>query len=67
MSLALEMDRMLTRREAAELLKMRPQTLAKWSLDGRHLPVVRVGARSVRYKLSDVQKLIDRGTQPAAK
>jgi predicted site-specific integrase-resolvase len=66
MTIGVEPDRLLTRSEAAELLKLRPQTLAKWSLTGLHLPVVRVGTRAVRYKLSDVRRLIERGVQPAA-
>ena len=68
MSIGVEPDlnRLLTRQEAAALLQLKPQTLAKWSMEGKHLPVVRVGDRAVRYRLWDVQQLIERGTQPAA-
>ena len=52
-------DKLLTRLEAAEILQLRPQTLAVWAMTGLHLPVVRIGARTVRYRLSDVQKFID--------
>jgi len=54
-------DRLLTRREAADLLRLKPQTLGKWAMTGRHLPVVHVG-RAARYRLSDVQRLIARGS-----
>jgi excisionase family DNA binding protein len=61
MSIGIEPDRLLTREQAAELLQLKPQTLAKWALDGRHLPVVKVGTRAVRYRLSDVRALIEQG------
>jgi hypothetical protein len=54
-------DRLLTRAEAADLLRLKPQTLGKWAMTGRHLPVVHVG-RSARYRLSDVQRLIEQGS-----
>ena len=54
-------DRLLTRAEAADLLRLKPQTLGKWAMTGRHLPVVHVG-RAARYRLSDVQRLIAQGS-----
>ena len=54
-------DRLLTRVEAADLLRLKPQTLGKWAMTGRHLPVVHVG-RAARYRLSDVQRLIAQGS-----
>lgn len=56
-------DRLLTRREAATLLGLKPQTLAKWGMTGEHLPIVKIG-RTARYKLSDVERLINGGRQP---
>ena len=53
-------DRLITRREAAEMLSLKPQTLAVWSMNRQHLPVVHIG-RTVRYRLSDVQRLVERG------
>jgi excisionase family DNA binding protein len=59
-------DRLITRTEAANLLGMQPQTLARWAMDGRHLPVVKLG-RSARYRFADVQRLVRRGSSnPAA-
>jgi hypothetical protein len=55
-------DQLITRNQAAIALSLKPQTLAKWSLTGKVLPVVRFpGVRTVRYRLSDVQRLIDGG------
>ncbi len=51
---------MLTRREAAELLGIEPQTLAVWSCRGIGPAFIKVG-RSVRYRLSDLEKFIESG------
>ena len=56
---------LLTRKEAAEFLGLRYQTLAAWAMTGKHLPVVRVG-RSVRYKRSDLEAFVERQTVPAS-
>ncbi len=52
---------LLTRAEAAEMLGLKPQTLAVWALTGRFLPVVKLG-RAVRYKRSDVEQFIEQQT-----
>lgn len=49
------MSKLLTRKEAAEVLGVCPETLAVWKCTGRYaLPVVKVG-RSVRYRLADLE------------
>jgi predicted site-specific integrase-resolvase len=53
--------RLITRAKAAEMLGFEPQTLAKWATVGRHLVVVKVG-RSARYRLTDVLRLIEKGS-----
>jgi len=58
-------DQLISRREAARLLALRTQTLAKWALDGRHLPIIRIG-RTVRYRLADVQQLVAHGSPAPA-
>jgi len=58
-------DRLLTRREAAQLLGIRPQTLAGWAMTARHLPVVKIG-RTAKYRLSDVEAFVRRQTRPAS-
>lgn len=53
-------DRLLTRRQAAEVLGFQPQTLARWAWEGREdrPPEVRVGSRAIRYRSSDLAKWI---------
>ena len=54
---------LLSRREAADFLRLRPQTLAVWAMRGRvDLPVVKIGGK-VLYKLSDLEALVLRSTQ----
>ena len=52
-------DRLLTRRQAAEVLGFQPQTLARWSWEGREdrPPELQVG-RAVRYRASDLSEWI---------
>jgi len=60
-------DRLLTRRQAAEVLGFQPQTLARWKWEGREdrPPEVRVGRRAVRYRASELSKWIaERGEDP---
>jgi len=58
-------DRLIDRREAAELLGVKTQTLASWASTGRHgLPYLKFG-RSVRYRLNDIHRwLEERGVRP---
>lgn len=53
-------ETLLTRRQAAEVLGLQPQTLARWKWEGREdrPPEVRVGSRAVRYRASDLTKWI---------
>ncbi len=52
-------DKLMTRKEAAEYLGIRPQTLACWASTQREtIPYVRVG-RSVRYRKSDLDAWIE--------
>ena len=52
-------DKLLTRRQAAEVLGFQPQTLARWKWEGREdrPPEVRVG-RAVRYRASALYRWI---------
>ena len=56
-------DPLLTRREAAGLLRISEQTLANWlsAYGGRGLAYVKLGKR-VMYPLSGVQAFVDRNT-----
>ena len=52
-------ERMMTQAEAAELLGVRPSTLAAWrALGTRDLPYCKVG-RCVRYRHRDVLDFIE--------
>lgn len=54
--------KLLRIREAAELLGMNPETLRRWDNDGR-LKAIRIGKRKDRrYRLEDIQKVIDGNT-----
>ena len=49
---------LLTRKEAAEYLGVKEQTLACWACAGRYqLPFVKVG-RLVKYRLDDLNRFI---------
>lgn len=49
-------ERMLTRKEAAEFLEVRENTMAIWAITKRYdIPMYKVG-KYIKYKLSDLQK-----------
>lgn len=52
---------LLTRKEAAELLLLKPNTLAVWATKGwyaKELPVVRLSRTAIRYRRLDVERFI---------
>lgn len=51
---------LLTEREAAQLLNLKPCTLARWRWAGSPVPFIRVGGRAVRYAANDIQVYIER-------
>lgn len=54
------MERLLTRKEAAVYLGVKARTLEIWASSGRHnIPYVRLG-REVRYRVSDLDQLVER-------
>jgi excisionase family DNA binding protein len=55
-------EKLLTARQVAEALAVKEQTVRKWAIDGKHLPVVHIG-RSARYRESDIRRLIDQGSK----
>jgi len=58
-------DRLLTTREAAELLGLQEQTLAAWRMTAKNLPYVKVG-RSVKYRLSALEAFLEKQTISAS-
>jgi excisionase family DNA binding protein len=59
-------ERLLNVKEAAAMLSLKPATLYQWAYE-RRLPVVKLsGPRGpLRFRLSDIQKLIARSVRPA--
>jgi len=54
---------LLTRKQAAEYLGLKENTLAVWATTKRHsLPYVKVG-RLVKYRLADLQAFLERNVQ----
>jgi len=54
--------RLLTTREAAEILGLQPNTLTYWRSTGRYsLPFVKSG-RLVMYRIEDIEAFIERRT-----
>ena len=51
-------DRFLRPREAAEVLGLAPQTLAKWRCAGGGPPFCRLGGRSIRYRASELENWV---------
>ena len=52
-------DSLLTDRELANYLRLKPITLRIWRSARRGLPYIRVGRRNIRYRFSDVQQWLD--------
>ena len=50
------MEKLYTTKEAAEYLRMSPNTLAKWRWEGKGPAYIKLG-RNVRYPESSLQKL----------
>ena len=55
-------EKLLTRREAAEMLGVKEGTLAIWHTTKRYpLAVIKVG-RLVKYRVSDIERFLERMT-----
>jgi excisionase family DNA binding protein len=57
-------DRLLTVAEAASLLGVKRSTLYQWAREGR-LPSVKLLGRALRFRESDLQRLINKSVRPA--
>lgn len=57
-------DRLLTVEEAASTLSVKRSTLYQWAREGR-LPSVKLLGRALRFRESDLQKLIKQSVKPA--
>ena len=54
---------LLTAKELAERLRVRPSTIRLWAREGL-IPAVRVGAKIIRFDLADVLRDLKRQDQP---
>ena len=52
-------DRLLLPREAAVLLRITSQTLARWARDGKPVGAVRLPSGTHRYREADIRKLME--------
>jgi predicted site-specific integrase-resolvase len=58
-----ENSRLLSRKETADILEVKQQTLAVWACNGRYdLKFVKIGKR-VLYKSEDIKEFIERNTK----
>lgn len=61
--MAKEIEELLTLKEAADILRVKPATLRRWDLEG-HLKAVRIGTRKGvgdrRYRPEDIEAYIKR-------
>jgi excisionase family DNA binding protein len=56
------MEKLLTVVELAERLRMNPGTIYHWLSEGR-LTCVRLSARCVRFRVSDIEKMLEQMTE----
>ncbi len=59
-------DRLLTARQAAETLGLQPSTLYAWAYE-RRIPTVKLMGRALRFRESEIEKLVKRSERPALK
>jgi excisionase family DNA binding protein len=57
-------DHLLDVHEAASILAVKPTTLYQWAYQ-RRIPVVKLMGRTLRFRESDLRKLIAEGVRPA--
>ena len=57
-------DRLLDVTAAAALLSVKPSTMYQWAYQ-RRIPVVKLLGRALRFRLSEIQRLIADGERPA--
>ena len=51
--------KLITTEEAAAMMRLGPSTLRKWRMEGRHLPIYKMGRKAVRYDEADVLRFIE--------
>jgi len=59
----MNLDALLTRKEASEYLKIKENTLACWAVEGKGPAPTKIGSRSM-YKRSVLDQFINENTMP---
>jgi len=54
-------NKLLTEPEAAVYLGLSNWTVRKWRIEGK-LPAIKIGWRSIRYRLTDLEQFLKRNT-----
>jgi excisionase family DNA binding protein len=57
-------DRLLDVQEAADMLSIKVPTLYQWAYQ-RRIAVVKLNGRALRFRLSEIERLIAQGDRPA--
>lgn len=57
-------ERLLRRTEVARILGLKPATIRAWTSQGR-LSYIKLSLRAIRYRLSDIEALIQAGERPS--
>jgi len=57
-------ERLLTVAEAARLLGLKPSTLYQWAFE-RRIATVKLMGRALRFRESEIEKLVKRSDRPA--
>lgn len=52
------MEKLITHKEAAQILHIHPLTLYELRRSGK-IPYIRMGAKRIRYKVSDIEAFIE--------
>ena len=52
------MEKLITHKEAAQILRINPLTLYELRRSGK-IPYIRMGAKRIRYKVSDIEAFIE--------
>ena len=57
-------NKLLTVAEVAEMLAVKPSTIYQWSYE-RRLPCIKLRGRALRFRLSEIEKIIRQDERPA--
>lgn len=61
----MQMERLLTAEELAEMLRVRVETVHQWRWQGKGPRAIKSGRRFLRYRLRDVEAWLERQAEHA--